>query len=56
MHPRPSFEQTWYNIISQSYIPNVKHLSKVVPEKKIFEFFSIFLYGSDQGRPWVGPF
>ena len=40
----------------QCYIPNFKHLSQTVLKKKIFEYFSMYFYGLNLGRPAAGPF
>ena len=45
----PSFEQTWLRTTRQCYIPNFKHLSQVVPKKKVFEYFSMYFYGLNLG-------
>ena len=49
--PGPPFEQTWQRSTRQCYILNFKHLSQVVLEKKIFEYFSMYFYGSNLGPP-----
>ena len=51
----PSFEQTWSRTTRQSYIANFKHLSRVVLKKKIFEYFSMYFYGSNLGYPGKEP-
>ena len=40
----PLFAQTWLRTTRQCYIPNFKHLSQVVLKKKIFEYFSMYMY------------
>ena len=55
----PAFEQTWLRTTRQCYIPNYKHLSKVVLKKKrIFNviFFSMYFYGSNQKSLGQGHF
>ena len=54
---RSSFEHTsnWKRTNRQCYIPNFKHLSKVVLKKKIFEYFSMYSYGLNLGLPGQGP-
>ena len=38
----------------QCYIPNFKHLSKVVLKKRIFEYFAMYFYGSNLGESCGG--
>ena len=38
----------------QCYIPNFKHMSKVILKKKIFEYFSMYFCGLKLGPLWRG--
>ena len=43
----PSFEETREKTTSRCYLLNFKHLSQVVLKKKMFEYFSMYFYGSN---------
>ena len=46
----PLFEQISKGPLGMlCYIPNFKHLSKVVLKKKIFEYFSMYFHGANLG-------
>ena len=51
----PSFQQTWWRTTRQCNISNFKHLGQEVIKKKIFEYFSIYFYGSNLGHPGTRP-
>ena len=52
---RPPFEQSQKSSTMKSSIPNFKHLSQVVLQKKIFEYFSTSFYGMNLGPPGKDP-
>ena len=51
--PGPPSEQACLRSTRQCYILNFKHLSQEVL-KKIFEYFSMYFYGSNLGHPGIG--
>ena len=40
--------------LGKCFLSNLKHLSQVVLKKKISEYFSIYFYGLNLGRPHLG--